>query len=509
VERKRPGAGSADRLTRPVAARLLRVLAESGPRVKRALPSSLHDIAGRAGRAVVRWLERRSTPRARPDWHRVETPAAADLQQHDRPIVLVTRGLRGGGAERQLVNLLHGLSQRADAPPAVLLDLQPKDEAPFLARKLADANVPVRRVPPETAALAQLAGLCGTDEAARLSASLSWAPPDLRNDILRLVPELLRLRPAVVHGWQDTSGPAAAVAGLAAGVPRVAISTRNLNPTHFGYFRPYMPAVYRRLAAEPGMILTNNSDAGARDYERWLGLHAGRFQVVRNGIDAVELQPPDDAEKAALKARLGLPPGARLVGGMFRLQAEKRPLLWLRAARLVLERRPEAWFAIFGSGPMLGRMRRLAARLGLRHRLVLAGETAEPFAALSLFDVCLLTSRQEGTPNVMLEASLAGVPVVATDVGGTAETVLPGITGLLVADTHGSGSKAADEVLALRIADAVVEALDSESLRRSAAREGPRFVHSVYGLERMIRGTLALYGHVGPSTSLSRCASLI
>ena len=131
---------------------------------------------------------------------------------------------------------------------------------------------------------------------------------------------------------------------------------------------------------------------------------------------------------------LGVPEGAPLIGSIFRLYPEKRPLLWVRAAQLIGERLPEAHFAVFGSGSMERHFVREANRRGLGSRLRLMPPTQELSLALSALDVFVLTSQYEGTPNVVLEAALAGVPVVAMDAGAVAETVLDGRTGYVVPD---------------------------------------------------------------------------
>ena len=96
-------------------------------------------------------------------------------------------------------------------------------------------------------------------------------------------------------------------------------------------------------------ILCNNSEAGARDYAAWLGIDPARkSRVVRNGIDDDRVRRIQGAEVKAFRSELGVPEGAPLIGSIFRLYPEKRPLLWVRAAQLIGERLPEAHFAVFG-----------------------------------------------------------------------------------------------------------------------------------------------------------------
>jgi glycosyltransferase involved in cell wall biosynthesis len=464
------------------------------PHLKAIVPSGYHHSAGRVGRGVIRVLDGYSVADCRPTWHELQHLEDEGLSQ-GQSTVMVNASLQAGGAERQLVNLLRGLDKRSRHPHVLLcFHLTENEDQQFFARELACTSIKVRDALPLAAALTRLTSLCGDTEVRRLHSSLAWAPTDLRSAVIRLAAEFLGLKPAVVHGWQDATGLATAVAGLVCGTPHVIVNTRNLNPTNFAYFRSYMPALYRRLSEEPNVVLVNNSNAGARDYERWLGLDDGRFVVVRNGLDETALHPRDAQGTYAQRVALGVPPDAAIVGGIFRLEDDKRPLLWLEVARRVLDSRPNTYFLLYGGGNLESKTRARARKLGITRHLVMPGRSANPGEALSLFDVVLLTSAVEGTPNVVLEASMMGVPVVATAVGGTPETIVAGSTGLLV-PSPAPGKN--DDGLARQLADRVIEALESEELARSAFRHGPDFIREFYGLERMIAETQALHAGTG------------
>ena len=113
---------------------------------------------------------------------------------------------------------------------------------------------------------------------------------------------------------------------------------------------------------------------------------------------------------------------------------------------------------------MEGHFAREANRRGLGDRLRLMPPTQQLSLTLSAFDVFVLTSQYEGTPNVVLEAGLAGVPVVAMDAGAVAETVLEGRTGYVVRDD----AAMSDDDRAASIADRVVAILrDAHGATRS------------------------------------------
>jgi glycosyltransferase involved in cell wall biosynthesis len=141
-----------------------------------------------------------------------------------------------------------------------------------------------------------------------------------------------------------------------------------------------------------------------------------------------------------------------------------------------------------GDGTMRGRLERAASRLGLSGRLVLPGAIADVVLGLAVLDLLLLTSAQEGTPNVVLEATSLGVPVVATDAGGTAEAVLDGRTGLLVREASIPPAS-----LVAALADAVDRILTGGIPIDRLLVEGPEFIESRFGTDRMVSEMLALY----------------
>ena len=125
------------------------------------------------------------------------------------------------------------------------------------------------------------------------------------------------------------------IAAVLAGVPHVILSGRNLNPSNFFFYAPYMLPAYQALSQHPNVTFINNSEAGAADYADWIGLPHERVGVVRNGIDFSDVARPSTEVVQKFRASLGVSAGGQLVGGLFRLSPEKRPDLWIETARIV------------------------------------------------------------------------------------------------------------------------------------------------------------------------------
>jgi glycosyltransferase involved in cell wall biosynthesis len=395
-------------------------------------------------------------------------------------LVTCSGALYPGGAERQLVNTLCGLVQYGLRDRLILLvdRLTPnhRERYDFYLSTLQVAGIEAREIRRDPV---------GKDIQRALPpgmlAAISRLP--LMTDIIQLYREFIEINPAVVHAWLDWSNVRAGLAAVLAGVPRIVLSGRNLNPSNFFFDTPYFLPAYQALAECCQVTFINNSEAGAQDYAQWMGVPRERIRVVRNGVDFDELARPSPQAVAALRAALGAVPGVPLVGGLFRFSPEKRPELWIETAALIARARQDCRFALFGTGPLRNDMVALGRKLGLGDRLTIGDVTREPLVALAAFDACLLTSSTEGTPNVALEAQWLGTPVVATAGGGTRESLNVGASGWLVGEPEPDAA-----------AKVVLQVLSYPSLRASAAVHGPAFIKKRFGIDRMLRETLDLYG---------------
>jgi glycosyltransferase involved in cell wall biosynthesis len=179
-----------------------------------------------------------------------------------------------------------------------------------------------------------------------------------------------------------------------------------------------------------------------------------------------------------------VPPDVPLAVAVGRLIAQKDHATLLRAFALVHEALPEARLAILGSGPLEAETRALAAELGLADAVLLPGRT-DIRDWLERADAFVHSSRWEGFGIVLLEAMLAGLPIVATRVSAVPEVVVDGETGLLVeAGDHAGLARHLETLLSDRGRAAALGAAG----RRRALTE--------FSVDRMANRTLALYDEV-------------
>lgn len=430
----------------------------------------------------MRWT-RRQNLRAKAAIQGLRTLPAPEFVA-DR-ITLVTGSLGAGGAERQLLNTAIGLS-RDEHDLAVLclncgfgaldfhFDQLGEHVAVYTFGELGQILVRADDARFE-AAIARMMD-------PRMRTFIRSLPLMLREPVQSTTLALLMVRPQIVHLWQDATNIIGGLAGLLAGVPRIILAGRNAAPHHFFYDQRYMPPMYKLLLEYPEVTLINNSHAGAASYAEWLGIPKEHIGVVHNGIDTSVFEVSADA-RTVNRGQWQIADDVPVVGGVLRFSPEKDPMLWLETAAQIHRERPECRFVLYGEGILQDEVRARAHALGLDQVLLLPGVTRDVPGALCAFDLLLLTSTQEGLPNVLIEAQLLGCPVVTTDAGGASETLLDGVTGWVVGERS-------PQALGARCCQVLA---DSEWCA-VAAQTGPDHVRRHFGLQRMLDETCQLYG---------------
>jgi glycosyltransferase involved in cell wall biosynthesis len=276
---------------------------------------------------------------------------------------------------------------------------------------------------------------------------------DGETSLPELVRILRRLRPRIVHVMDVW--PQGVLAARLARVPRVLVT----------HHTPELPRrdnlagrVWQRLGwlARPEVIYTSEADRA----------HDGRrpSHVVALGIDL------DRFEGARPTLRSDRP----LVGNVARLAPQKDQRTLIEAARLV----PEAEFVIAGDGELRDELERRAKGSNVR----LLGARDDVPEVLASLDVFAFPSLFEGLCLAVIEAQAAGVPVVATPVGGIRETVVDGETGLLVPTRDPAA-----------LAAAIRRLLEDRTVAEAMAAEARRRVRERFSIERMVGETLSLY----------------
>jgi glycosyltransferase involved in cell wall biosynthesis/2-polyprenyl-3-methyl-5-hydroxy-6-metoxy-1,4-benzoquinol methylase len=380
--------------------------------------------------------------------------------------------LYSGGAERQLCNLSIGLARRG-LEVAVRTTHDATGDRGHYNHLLEEHGLKVL-----TAGHGRRAAPAAVDDAL-----LAVVPPHLRPHVLALREEILALKPDVLHCWLDEPNLIGAIAGLLAGVPRVLLSMRNSNPTHFPrFYHAYMADWYRLLARSHRVHLLSNSRSGADSYAGWMGVPFTRFHLVANGMIFDHFPARTPEARRAARAAFGLAEGDKVVCGVFRLDEEKQPDVFLRVAQEVARRVPELRVLLAGTGALARQVETAVRQSGMDRYLKVLGSCKDVGAVFLASDVMLLTSAFEGCPNAVIEAQYLGVPVVATRGGGTADSVLHGRTGYLTAVGD-----------AARLADHLTEVLADDAHRARLSEQAQAFARQEFSVDQMVDLTLLAY----------------
>jgi len=208
---------------------------------------------------------------------------------------------------------------------------------------------------------------------------------------------------------------------------------------------------------------------------------AAKSSTVMNGIPVHRFERSSDT-RAQVRDELGIAQDALVVGTVGRLVELKNQRLLLEAAALLRPSWPGLVVVLAGDGPLRDDLVSLARQLGMQDSVVFTGPRQDVPRLLNAFDVFALPSRTEGLSIALLEACAAGLPLVATRVGGNDEIVQEHQTGLLIPS---------DDVSALRAA--LSQLLEDPAQRLRMGENARRWVVEHGSIEVMRENYAALY----------------
>ena len=374
------------------------------------------------------------------------TPAGGQIR-----VLRILARMNVGGPAWQASVLTRGLS---DGPftTRLICGRVGDDEADFI--ELRDPDLPVQRIE----SLGRSVRLCGD----------LWA-------LLAICREIREFRPHIVHTHTAKAGVLGRIAAIFCRVP-IQVHTFHGHVLS-GYFSPAVTQVVRIVEA----ALARRSTAlvavgeGVRDdlIERGIG-RAHQYTVIPPGVSL-------DRAPGRIEAReiLDLPPDVPVALFVGRLTRIKRIDRLIESMAAVLRRLPDTVLVLAGEGDQLEGARQQARPLGSSVRFL--GWRTDLSTLYAAADVAVITSDNEGMPVSLIEASLAGLPSVTTDVGSAGEVVIEGVTGRVVAATAGS------------VADALVEILGDDDLRLRMGEAAREHGEQAFGVLRLVRDHEVLY----------------
>jgi len=371
-----------------------------------------------------------------------------------RTVAMVVGQLQLGGAERQLFELATRLDRARYVPSVICLS---EVTQPY-AGMLRDAGITV-----------------------------DVLPRGGHNDFRRALglARLLRERGVgLVHSFLIAANAYAWVACALGGRARFIASSRTCIPPR-GF---WAGLVHRRAFHAAAAVIANSRRVMefTRDLYR---LEPERIRVIPNGVATDGFRDDGGARRSAARRAWDVRDDELLVGSIGRLSPEKNLALFVEVARMRCEgpggaaRRER--YVLVGDGPSRADLERRIRDADLGRRVILAGGRPDVAALLPAFDLFMMTSDTEGLPNAVMEAMAAGLPVVATRVGGTGELVDDGATGYLVERGDAAGLR-----------DRLDRLAADPALRSTMGARGRARIESEFSAGRMVERTMALYDEV-------------
>ncbi|GAA4914627.1 glycosyltransferase involved in cell wall biosynthesis [Actinomycetospora succinea] len=296
---------------------------------------------------------------------------------------------------------------------------------------------------------------------------------DIPGMLVQLVRHLRRERPDVVILRGFNAETIGRVAGVLAGVPRLAVWVHNcgdvtphgrLRRTVDGLLAKVTDAVYGVAHAQVGYITGE------------LGHDRDKVRIVHNGTDLGFTTPEPSGRDTALAHELGIADDELVIGTAAVMRPEKDQATLLRAFRRVADARDDVKLVLAGDGRERPALEALVDELDLRKRVLFLGHRDDVPRLLRVFDVFTLSSKTvECFPMSVLEAMSAALPVVCTDVGGVPEMVADGVTGRVVPREDPEA-----------LAGAFLDVLSDPERARTLGRAGRARVREEFTLQRSI-----------------------
>jgi glycosyltransferase involved in cell wall biosynthesis len=304
--------------------------------------------------------------------------------------------------------------------------------------------------------------------------------------LARLIRLARRFRPDVVHTHTAKAGFLGRQAALAVS-PRPAIVHTYHGHVLEGYFGPAKAKLYLELERALGRVsdcLIGVSQATVDDLVRLGVAPRAKFRALPLGLDLDPLTRIDEELRRRSRAELGIGAGEVLAIFVGRVVPIKRLDLLLAALARARQSDPRLRLVLVGDGEERPRLERQAAELGIAAEVSFLGYRRELRPLFAAADLAVLSSDNEGTPVSLIEAAAAGLPAVATDVGGVREVVSEE-TGILVPGGDAAG-----------LGGAIVEMAGDAGRRERCGRVARRHALDRYGAQRLLGDVDALYGEL-------------
>jgi glycosyltransferase involved in cell wall biosynthesis len=360
-------------------------------------------------------------------------------------IAFITGQLGLGGAERQLYLLARGLLQKGWQISVVNMS---RRKGEYWEHPLRELGIPVHGIPGDLPRLRRLIAIRHFLQSAHVH---------------------------LVHSWTLHTNFYAAAGGRLSGVP-VRMGSERCN--HQSSQKVLGKWYALSLWGLDALVVNSEQEAPfLRCYRPNL-----KVTVVPNGVE-IQRKLINGQEKEDLRARLGISSSSPIIGAVGSMVPRKNFTLLIKALELIAQEKVAFTLVLIGDGPMWSDLKRQAILKLPKENVLLTGAIPNAAAWYPAFDLlCMPSSDEEGMPNVVMEASAAGLPVVASEVGGVPDLVEDGVTGFLVQPNQANS-----------LAQHLKKLLVDSDLRQRMGKAGMEKMSHEFSVEAMVTRMKQVY----------------
>lgn len=304
---------------------------------------------------------------------------------------------------------------------------------------------------------------------------------------------LQREQPDIVHSY--TYSPSI-YGGIAAKlVTRAKMITNRLCLGKFKDGNPLLQVLENLVNSFTDNVVVN-ARAIQADVLRRERIAADKIQLVYNGVNCEHYTPVDQETRQRKKQEFGFSKATPIIAMIANISPYKGHREFMLAAAEVVKHVPDVRFLCIGEDRgLLAQVQSLIQRLGLDNHVIFTGLAHDVSTFFPLIDIQVSASYEEGFSNAILEGMASGKPIIATNVGGSPEAVIPQETGLLVppADDHA-------------LAQAMLTLLTQPELAARLGRQARQRVVENFSVQKMVTDLETLYSSLSKSCIAGKAA---
>ena len=338
-------------------------------------------------------------------------------------ILFIIHSLERGGAERQLVKLSNLLYKKNFDVKILITDF--KSKLNIKNSYILDLN---KRIKVEYIIKSKKINKFLKETNFKEINNISFVDNDEKYKIIKTFKFIKKHKPDIVHSFLDDSNIVAGISCILAGTPKIVLSLRSVAPYRFTFYKSYWKECYRFFSKIKNISIVCNSSNNAKDYEIWLKIKKGIIQTTDNIYDFKKIRL-DKKKKFKKNNKI-------IFGCIARLNPEKNLFYLIKIFKKINIKNIR--LKIVGDGYLKQRLINFSKKNIHGNKIKFVGIKTNIDEFLKSINLFILTSKHEGTPNVLLEAQNYCLPIFTTNVGGINETVINGYNSYFIPKNNSS-----------------------------------------------------------------------